>query len=72
MTTWRSEANKPNAHNISDWRFCPVCSYPLLLSDKHGTQAFNVGCGRGHKFTLVQDGGCVRLSSRKEKHADVR
>ncbi len=67
MTTWRSEANKPDAHNISDWRFCPVCTYPLLLSDKQGERAFSVGCGCGHKFTLVEESNNVRLSSKTEE-----
>ncbi len=67
MTTWRSEANKPSEQNIGDWRFCPVCSYPLLIADKQGVQAFSVGCGRGHKFTLVEESNNVRLSSKTEE-----
>jgi hypothetical protein len=49
-----------SADDLKEWKYCPICSYPLvesklLAKDAEGFISFQVGCKNNHSFVLAND-----------------
>lgn len=48
-----------NTDDLKEWKYCPVCSYPLseasLIVKGSDVTSFEVGCKNGHEFILSHD-----------------